>query len=315
VSSNVEVGAARDYASDIASTAAMLTDSQIAVYPVDAGGVESSSMFSGPSTGKDHFGRSITAGPMFGHQLTLESTGLNEAHDAMDMLAERTGGKAYYDRNDIDGAVRDSVSDGSTYYLLGYYPANKEWNGKLRKVQVKAARSGIKLRYRLGYYAADPQAYAKEGPSQRSRELGDAMSLDRPISTGLFFQAAVLPPSEQSQNKVTVLYAVDFRALAVEHGNDGAEHADLECVVQAYSEKGKPLNAGGSTVDAVMKPETYKQAQQSGFPCRTEIALPVGSYLLRLGVRDAHTGLIGTTNAKVRIAKLKESKAEPKKEP
>jgi hypothetical protein len=315
VSSNVEFGAARNDGSDIAKTASMLTDSQIAIYPVDARGLATSSLFSASNSGGNRFGQRITTGPQFGSALSLESNNLIAAHDAMNLLAERTGGKAYYNRNDIDGAVRDGVTDGSSYYLLGYYPDNKEWDGKFRKVQVKVDRAGIKLRYRLGYYAADPQAYARENDKQRARELADAMSLEHPVSTALFFQAAVQPPSEEGKNKVTVLYAIDSHALAVEHGDDGAEHADLECVVQAFNEKGKPISSAGNTVKAAMNPETYKKVQQSGFPCRTEIALPEGDYLLRLGVRDTRTGLIGTANAKVNVAKLAESKPEAPKQP
>ena len=172
-----------------------------------------------------------------------------------------------------------------------------------------------RLRFRLGYYAADPQAYAKENEKQRARELGDAMTLDHPVSTALFFQAAVEPPSAESRNKVTVLYAIDSHALVVEHGDDGNEHAELECLIAAYSEKGKPISLAGSTVKAAMNQETYKKVQQAGFPCRTEIALAEGNYLLRLAVRDMRTGLIGTANAKVNVAKPAESKPEAAKQP
>ncbi|HLQ51414.1 MAG TPA: VWA domain-containing protein, partial [Terriglobales bacterium] len=310
VSDNVEFGASRSYADDIAKTAAMLTDSQIAIYPVDPRGLSTTSFFSASSSGRDHFGRSISGGPQVGNALSLESSNLIAAHGAMNLLAERTGGKAYYNRNDLDNAVRDGVSDGSSYYMLGYYPENKDWNGKFRKMQVKVDRPGIKLRYRLGYYAADPRAYGKEDNKQHIRELGDALSLDHPVSTALFFQAAVLQPSAQTKNNIVVLYAIDVHALVLEHGEDGAEHADVECVVQAYNEKGKPVNVSGNTVKAAMNPETYKKVLQGGFPCRSEIALPEGSYLLRLGVRDSRTGLIGTANAKVDVPKLAEIKKD-----
>src|SRR5260370_7549636 len=62
-----------------------------------------------------------------------------------------------------DGAIRDSLNDGSTYYMLGYYPENKEWSGKFRKLQVKVDRAGVKLRHRLGYYASDPAYVSHPG--------------------------------------------------------------------------------------------------------------------------------------------------------
>jgi len=301
VSPFVEFEGTRNYADEIARTAQKLTDSQIAVYPVDARGVVVSSYFTARDNGRDKFGRSTIEGPSLANALSQESTQLNETHATMDTLAERTGGKAYYNRNDLDGAIRDGLNDGSTYYMLGYYPENKEWSGKFRKLQVKVDRAGVKLRHRLGYYASDP-AYVTEDPKQRARELGDVLSLDRPISTALFFQAGVIPPSEQTQNKVVINYAIDTQALKVEHGDDGLEHADIECAVEAYTETGKPVNFAGNTVQGAMRPEVYKQALRAGVPCMNQIELPAGNYLLRLAVRDDRTGLIGSANARVAVA-------------
>lgn len=311
VSATAEFAGTRSYSDDLTKTAELLTDSQVAIYPVDARGLEGFTTFSAASGGTNRFGSSILRGSQLGSSLSREASSLFAAHGAMDLLADRTGGKAYYNRNDLDGAVRDGVSDGSTYYMLGYYPDNKEWNGKFRKIQVKVERHGVKLRYRLGYYASDPTAYVKEDVKQRARELGDALSLDHPVSTALFFEAAVTPPSEPGKNNVTVGYLIDVHALMVEHGEDGAEHAEVECVVQAFDQKGKPVNSGGSTVKAAMKPETFQKILQSGFPCKSEIALPAGSYLLRLGIRDNRTGLIGTANAKVNVPQLTEAKDAP----
>ena len=74
-------------------------------------------------------------------------------------IADKTGGKAYYNRNDIDNALGDGIEDGSTYYMIGYYPQNKNWDGRFRKIEVKTRRTGIKLRYRTGYFALDRAAY------------------------------------------------------------------------------------------------------------------------------------------------------------
>jgi hypothetical protein len=38
------------------------------------------------------------------------------------------------------------------------------------------------------------------------------------------------------------------------------------------------------------------------FPCQEQVDLPPGKYVLRLGVRDNSTGLIGTANASVEVA-------------
>jgi len=38
-------------------------------------------------------------------------------------------------------------------YSLGYYPENRNWDGKFRKIQIAAAEKGYKVYARRGYYA------------------------------------------------------------------------------------------------------------------------------------------------------------------
>ncbi|HTC91977.1 MAG TPA: VWA domain-containing protein [Terriglobales bacterium] len=291
----------RSYQREIEKTAQVLTDSQIAVYPVDARGLMGSDYFNAANDGTDSLGRTLATGQRMENALANASNQLVETHSAMDSLAEETGGKAYYNRNDIDGAIRDSVNDGSTYYTLGYYPENKDWNGKFRKLQVKVDRQGIGLRYRPGYYAADPQEKTSQGSHLRELELNDALNLDHPNSTGLFFRADVSSSSEEISNQISLSYGIDPHAVVFERGSDGLEHASVDCLVQAYSEKGKLVNSVTSTVKSSLHPETYERILQSGFPCKNQIVLPTGSYLLRLAVRDNRSGLIGTATGKIAL--------------
>jgi hypothetical protein len=129
-----------------------------------------------------------------------------------------------------------------------------------------------------------------------------ALSPDSPAATALLFHAAVLPPTEKAPGKVLVNFGVDPHAIAFEQQADGLEHATVECAVQAYSAKGKLVKGESTTMAASLKPETYARVMQEGFPCQQAIELEPGSYLLRLGVRDDRSGLVGTTNAKVSIA-------------
>jgi hypothetical protein len=93
----------------------------------------------------------------------------------MDQIADSTGGKAYYNRNDIDHEVALSIADGSTYYTVAYYPTDKDWNGKFRKVEIKVNREATKSRYRHGYYATDPMASAHLSKQAVQKEIGEAL--------------------------------------------------------------------------------------------------------------------------------------------
>jgi VWFA-related protein len=304
----------RDFSREIAMTGNLLSDAQVAIYPINVEGLSGNTDF---SVGKDPnpIGKLATMKTTLdddaGKNMNREAEGHMASRSTMNDLAEKTGGKAYYNTNNIEGAVRRSVEDGSTYYTLGYYPENKTWDGKFRRITIKVARPGVKLHYRAGYYAVEPESYGKLDQAEKTTELAKAMSLDLPTSTALLFQAMVVPPSSATGNKVLVNYAVDPRGLTFDLGNDGLQHASVDCAVIVYSAKGEPVKSLSNTMMAALKPEEYQRVQQKSFPCRQTFDLAPGEYLFRLGVRDGHTGTLGTLNAPVTIPPPSQALPQP----
>src|SRR6185312_3297894 len=291
----------RNYGPELAAAAEAMIDSQIAIYPIDARGLLGSSYFTAASTGRDSLGRALTIGGRMGDALGKESTSLEASHESMQDLAESTGGKAFYSQNDFESAIRRSIDDGSTYYTLAYYPSDKKWDGRFRKIHVKVNRPGVKLRYRLGYYAVDPRNSTKQSEKLQAANFSDAMSIQNPIATALAFHAGVVTPSAGTQYKVYVNFGVDPHAIGFDEDSSGLHHAQLECAIAAFSEKGKYVKSIGGVSTADLKPETFSRLMQGLFPCQQNIELPPGNYSLRLGVRDMNTGLIGSANAKVSV--------------
>jgi VWFA-related protein len=75
-------------------------------------------------------------------------------------LAEATGGRMLEVRgiDKLEDAL-DEISDELHHqYSLGYYPENKNWDGKFRKIQISADEKGFKVYARKGYYAKPPAA-------------------------------------------------------------------------------------------------------------------------------------------------------------
>ena len=305
----------RAYLPEIARTGNLLSDSQVAIYPLDARGLAGSGLFNVANNG-DQYGNSMAGSTLRGgmaSQMDHEADDRMASHSTMNDLAERTGGRAFYNRNDLDGAVRDSITDGSTYYTLGYYPENKDWNGGFRNIQVKLKRSGVKLRYRIGYFAVDTATFAKLNPKRQDEEFDDALSLNIPVSTALPFQALVMPPSAKTQNKVIVNYHVDPHALSFEASNDGLQAVNMECAVRVFTKKNpdKPVATEAQKMGGALNADAYAKIMKGFFPCRDALALQPGDYLLRLGVRDNVTGLIGTANASLTIPEESSSANPP----
>lgn len=289
----------RNYDDQLALISNLFADAQVAVYPIDARGLVGSPFF-------DPANNVSGQGAMGGMAMSAEgklAEELFEAHTNMLDIADKTGGKAYYNRNNLERALLGDLDDGSTYYTLGYYPDNKNWDGKFRKIQVSVDRPNVKVRYRMGYFALDRAVYGKAHPQQRDLDFSQALDPNAPIATALQFEVSVTPPSVQTQNKVVVRYVIDPHQLYFENGADGLHHGEVDCAARIFSIKDidHPIDTQASRVEAALKPEAFERINRSWFPCQLAIELPAGQYFLRLAVRDNLTGLLGSLNAQVSV--------------
>jgi VWFA-related protein len=71
----------------------------------------------------------------------------------MQELAKGTGGKAYYNSNDLNSMVREALDDSREGYLLMYSPSEIKNDGRFHSIGLRTGRHGVQLRYRPGYYA------------------------------------------------------------------------------------------------------------------------------------------------------------------
>ncbi|HLJ28442.1 MAG TPA: VWA domain-containing protein [Candidatus Angelobacter sp.] len=291
----------RTYDNQLALVANLLADAQVAVYPIDARGLVGNPFF---NVANNVSGQAAMGG------LAMSAEGkqteeLFEAHSNMLDIAEKTGGKAFYNRNNIDSALLGDLDDGSIYYTIGYYPESKDWNGKFRKIQVSVDRPGVKLRYRLGYFAIDRAVYEQNHPQQRDLDFAQALDPNSPVSTALQFQVEVTPPSPAA-NKVLVRYAIDPHQINFETTADGLNHARVDCAARVFAPKDveHPVKTEATRIEAALKPEVYEKINRTWFPCELKLDLPAGNYLLRLAVRDNLTGQLGSVNAEVEAPNL-----------
>src|SRR5665213_3835186 len=77
----------------------------------------------------------------------------NQEIETMQLLADWTGGKAFYNSKDIRGAIKQATADAEVTYTLGFYAEEKDLDGSYHELKVKVARKGTDTRYRKGYFA------------------------------------------------------------------------------------------------------------------------------------------------------------------
>ena len=118
---------------------------------------------------------------------------LNDEHATMTKLAAQTGGQAFFNTNDLSGAIKAATEQGANYYALSYTPSNKNYNGAYRKLKVTLAGKKYHLAHRTGYYAIDPFAPLQPSKDLTSSLARAAMQQGSPQSRQIVFGARVVP--------------------------------------------------------------------------------------------------------------------------
>jgi VWFA-related protein len=297
----------------------LLARSQVAVYPINASGLQASPAFNAAG------GASLAPITPLNDSTAMDSIAAN--HQAAARIATDTGGRAFYNVNDLTKAVDEAVSEGSSYYTLTYTPANSESKGDFRKIEIKLNAPDVKgaqLAYRRGYYAAKPNsdlsALNSSSPDAPA-SAGDIGVLPRamihgvPGPTEILFKTRVLPfqgfddkPAPNNLYTPSALAAAkgSFRRFAVDFDTeahnyvftptaDGKFNVKAEFAAIVYNADGKRIDTVSTTLVADITAAQRASFLTRGLPFRLQVSVPEhGDYFLRLGVHDFNSDHVGS---------------------
>lgn len=263
------------FISQIADAAHAMSDASVAIYPVDARGLVAQSLNQPGVLFSKH--KSSRPAPA-----TL---------DTMQALAKGTGGVAYYNTNDIGGAIRRAIDDSSLTYELTYYPTNDKWDAKFREIKVEVKRPGVHLRYRNGYFAT--QALPSTPESQAKLMTAAARDPLEATQLGLTVQINAVDAPGPRKVKVEVRVDPDQLHFALNAGqwSDNVEVAWVE-----LDSSGNDVGHGTKTLNLNFPDEMRDKTLKEGLKFTNAIALVDGCAELRLVARDGGTGAIGSVN-------------------
>jgi VWFA-related protein len=332
----------------------LLADAQVAVYPVDVRGLQVFASAGAPAGLGGHTpmappippsGNLAGDGPPPGmSQGMLDFVQQAAEQDTLTQFAVATGGKAFFNTNNIREAIATANEQGSNYYSFSYSPTNKVYDGKFRKIKVQLGQRGYKLAYRQGYFADDINAAAKEAQLARNA-IATAMHYGSPPAREVQFSIRVypigskkkgdrstigevrlarrksppLPPQVEVQHYV-IDYTLDASALRFVPLQSGAMHNSLALMITSFGADGEIL-AGISTVaKSDLQPDMYKRVVTGDIGFQEEVDIPVQARSMRLGVQDQMSNHLGTVDVPLpvpadpnapRIARNKLPEIEP----
>ena len=326
------------YTDNLKKVANLLGDAHVAVYPVSVKGLETNPLFAaanndlapvtmtapppGPGFGKRVPG-SAPANAVMMDRMDEFSLTLNDEHATMTKLATQTGGQAFFNTNDLSGAMKAATEQGENYYALSYTPTNKNYNGAFRKLKVTLTGKKYHLAYRTGYYAIDPFAPVQPSKDLTSSLARAAMQQGSPQSRQIVFGARVVPigkprmvetaaPAKPVKKRKqatgpteTQRYAIDdavaFSDLRFTQTPEGKYHGVMNFMVTAFDSEGTPIASQLSQSVADLKPEVMKDVMAGGVRIHQEIDVPVNGVAMRLGVEDVTNSHVGTMEIRLPV--------------
>jgi hypothetical protein len=209
----------------------------------------------------------------------------------MNILADRTGGRAFYNTNDIQGSIRRAIDDSRVTYVLGYYPSHGKWDGKFREIQVQVSRPGLHMRFRRGYFAWPD---APLNPKQREALLHETVS--SPLgATRVGLTVRVKPVDVPGARTLKTELQIYARDITLEpQGDRWVGGVDLLYVQQGPD--GRDVTGETKTLNMRLTRETYERALKDGLIWTRDLSLADGAAQLRIVVRDLASGAIGSVN-------------------
>ena len=200
----------------------------------------------------------------------------------LNLLAGLTGGAAYYNDNGLEDSMLEAVEDGDVTYSLGFYPAEDSQDGRVHKIKVNAAKSGVSLRYRESYFATKTQSEAIDRPTL------DRLMRD-PLDATQIGLVAEAPPDPARPGFFNVHVSVDLHNLQL--GNqDGKWLGALDLAF--HVEESTSAQTTSRTIE--IPEEKLAAALEKGFTFDHTIEWHGKTGNLRVVVEDKASGAAGS---------------------
>jgi len=317
----------RNYSGRMRDASILLNSAQVALYPVDSRGLSTDRSFDASQPG------SYSVDRAFAQRLFAE-------HASMDDMAERTGGRAFYNTNGLEQALEASAEDGASYYSLVYAPSNANFDGSLRRISVTLERQNYRLRYRRNYFADDSakrihRDVTSEAENALIGPLAGAVQFGAPPAHEIIFSAhvdaigaptlataaqmaALHPYLEQAARaarrkvvkaagpilvqKYVIQYSVLASQLDFLTTAKSAYRPHVSLVALAFNAEGETLCGIETRIEDSIPASRIDSILENGYRPLQTFLVPVGATVLRLAVRDELSGRVGSMEIRLPLS-------------
>jgi VWFA-related protein len=220
-------------------------------------------------------------------------------------LSSSTGGVAVVNTNNFKGGLDKVLVRSSGYYLLAYTPADK-FDNKFREIKIRVKREGLRVYTHKGYIAKDERETSQPKTKEEAilaAALSPLARRDVNINSNLTLR---LTPANRAALNIDLV--IDPKKLSFTKSAQGKHQASFDVVGFVYDQVGKLRGGFSDQVNLNLSPESYQQTLSTGVAYTAGTELPPGYYQLRMVVREASTGNMGTATRYLEVPDLKDGR-------
>jgi VWFA-related protein len=276
--------------------ARILGRANIAAYPVDARGLLPRT----PSTAPED---ALPGGAQVRGALGLNTAPSAQSDqpigiEAMEKMADDTGGRAYVNTNDLAGAIRKVVEDSAVTYTLGFYVDSGMLDDKFHELKVQVRRSGLSARYPKGYFAL------KDTPATQDERHNSILAAIRsPLdSSAIPLEVKVDRANQPAPNSLSLFGSIGIDGLHLGQSGEARVGA-LDVTVIEQDAMGKVVRQSANRINLRFSEKQYPTVLKSGITFRKSVQPQAGATTLRVLVQDPSTAAVGSLI--ISLSKLK----------
>ena len=261
----------RDY--DLSRRFVRLSDAantnEVTIYTIDAAGLRVA--FSGSAEAARY-------GNTPGLWQVAESMQVHNLQSPLLLMAERTGGTAIYNTNDVGDGLSRVAEDFGSYYSLGYVPGHRG-DGRFHKIEVKTQQKGLRVRHRRGYRDKPIPARMADSTMSTLRYGFDRNPL------GIALRLGEQTRHEGGNVVVDMVVAIPIDNVTLVERRDFHE-ARVKLFVAAMDEEGGVADVQEETLPIRIPLDEVEQRRGQNFNYALKLLMRPGGHRVAIGIRD-----------------------------
>ncbi len=235
------------------------------------------------------------------------------SQQGLSYLAEKTGGLAYQNGNDLNFGLTRVLEDQQGYYLLAFKPDASLFSApdslpKYNHMAVHVSRPGLHVRSRTGFLGRTDQQMRQSlhtpGEQLRVAMLSPFLASDIHVSITALYAAV-----KNKKDVVRNLFYIDPKDLDFKPNQIGQSVAKIQLLAVAVGPKGEPLAEIANEYTIQAPTDRLPKILNSGLIYSLDVSVPhPGPYQIRAAIRDESSSAIGSAHQYIDVPDVRKTK-------